>query len=495
MKKEMQRFKRKLLAEGLLKSFIGGVICGAGVLFLFLIVMHLLSNEPRVWMMLAAFGAPFVFAGMLLFVIRYYPTRKRVAGRIDASGLEERVGTMLELKNEATLIARLQREDAMEHLRIATTKQMKMQFRKAPIIACAILLSLCIGMMFVPYTIMGVIAAEATERAEEEKMIKEMIEALRQTVDEAKVSDTLKNEMYDIIDELEKSISKDDTTLEKVAKISQAEKKIQELLAKAVTKYAIGSALQQFESTKELGKAISAGDTDAVSAALLTMKESFEALSGQEQADLLATVSDDISQALALSQVESGDALYDALATFSEQLADLGKKATGTDVTDGIETAVSEAEAAIIAALGEQADIEATAESFSELMEETKDELLGNESESEETEEGEQTEGEQSEGEEGEKPEGEEGQQDGEKPEGEENGEQPEGEGGEFSGEGEGSGLGNMTEEIYDSTTGNVEYGEVFAAYYAEYLKSLEEGEIPEDMQTIIEEYYNSLNQ
>jgi len=493
MKKEMKRFKHKLLLESLVKACVRGITCGAVSLFVFLVIMHLISHEPEVWLIGIMFGLPTFLVGLLLFLFRYYPTQRRTAGRLDASGLEERIGTMLEMKDVHSPIVELQRKDAMNHLQKATTKQIRITLTKSSLVTCSIMVCLSFGLIFVPYNIMSVFAGEQLAEAEENEKIEVMIEELRKLVEEADVSDEIKEQLYDVIEELEESISKDDTTLEKVAKISAAKKKIQEILESAITKYSIGSALQQFDSTKELGKAISAGDTEAVSTALQTMKESFLALSGQEQAELLANVSEDIAQALTISGVESGDALYDALSTYSDSLSEISEDASSQDVSSKIEAAVSTAEEAIIAALTEQAGIEETAENLNDIMDEAKDDLLGNETQELQDESGESSEGEEGEkSEEGEKPEDGEQPENGEKPEGED-GEQPQG--GEASGEGEGEGLGNMTEEIYDSSTGNVEYGEVFAAYYAEYLASLEEGEIPEDMQTIIEEYFNSLNQ
>ena len=50
-----------------------------------------------------------------------------------------------------------------------------------------------------------------------------------------------------------------------------------------------------------------------------------------------------------------------------------------------------------------------------------------------------------------------------------------------------------MTEGIYDPVSGSVTYGEVFAAYYAQYLEALEAGEVPEDLQEIIDQYFSAL--
>ena len=63
---------------------------------------------------------------------------------------------------------------------------------------------------------------------------------------------------------------------------------------------------------------------------------------------------------------------------------------------------------------------------------------------------------------------------------------------GSGGGEGEGS---TMTEGIYDPISGSVSYGEVFAAYYAQYLEALESGEVPEELQEIMDQYFSALGQ
>ena len=60
---------------------------------------------------------------------------------------------------------------------------------------------------------------------------------------------------------------------------------------------------------------------------------------------------------------------------------------------------------------------------------------------------------------------------------------------------GEGSDTPGMIESIYDPVSGNVSYGEVFAVYYAEYLKALEAGDVPPELQKIIDQYFSTLDQ
>ena len=62
--------------------------------------------------------------------------------------------------------------------------------------------------------------------------------------------------------------------------------------------------------------------------------------------------------------------------------------------------------------------------------------------------------------------------------------------------EGEGAdGPVTKTEPVYDPISGFVPYGDVFSAYYREYLKSAENGEIPFEAEEAAKAYFNELNE
>ena len=50
-----------------------------------------------------------------------------------------------------------------------------------------------------------------------------------------------------------------------------------------------------------------------------------------------------------------------------------------------------------------------------------------------------------------------------------------------------------MTEGIYDPISGNTSYGKVFAAYYAEYLNAVKNGQVSDELKEIIDRYFSSL--
>ena len=150
-------------------------------------------------------------------------------------------------------------------------------------------------------------------------------------------------------------------------------------------------------------------------------------------------------------------------------------------------------EAAKDAARNGEADRGAMKEML-DVLEEARRALLGEEEEeaAEEGEEGQMQPG--GEGEERMPGMGEEGEdgmpmpQDGEE-RGDENGMGP------GSGEPGMDGVSRQTEPVYDPISGSVPYGDVFSAYYSEYLRDAEEGEIPFEVQEAARAYFAGLDQ
>ena len=477
IKKLFLPFRQKLFWENVFKSLLFAAISCAATVFVTSLIYHIFIKETPLLIILISGGSAFIATLLLIFFLRF-PTKKRVAVRMDEIGLEERVSTMLEYQKEDKEIFVIQRRDAQEHISKASAKQMKFRFKKREFIVCGISILLAAVMLVLPYNIF-VFGESDIVSEQQQQIIKDLIAELREEVKNSEISEELKNSLNEIIDELEEDLENTDSELEQAAKIEQAKQKMEELLSQALTKDKIGEALQRYELTRALGEAISDGDTEKVSTALSTLETSLK-----DDSSLVTTLSETLLAALSNSGVDASDSLYIAIDDFSSSLSALNIESDSFE--SELETVFDTADAAINAALTEQAAIEEEMNKLEEGMSDAKDELLGNEKESSES-----ASGEEGEGSEGEQPEGE--QPEGEKPEGEmPEGEMPEGGMEGEGGEGEEGAL--MTEGIYDPVSGSVSYGEVFAVYYAQYLAALEAGEVPEDLQEIIDEYYSSLN-
>lgn len=518
IKNLLRSFKTKLLLECFLHASVISLMLGAISIFIISLVYHILLQETPLDLVAIIGGGVFALSFLTLFILRY-PTAKRVAARVDAMGLQERASTMLEYQNENTPMAQLQRSDAVEHIRKTSPHQMPLVSSSAHWILCLACICLALGMLVMPVNAFSSEEMSTVEQQEQQQFIKDLIDQLREEVKQAELEEQLQEELEQLIDQLEQDLQSAETELDQAGQIQEAIRDMEQLLEESLTKNQIGEALQKYELTRPLGEAVSDGDAEKVSSAMNDLESALV-----ENTDLVRELSDTVAAALADSEVAEDDALYMAFNDFSYTLLLLDT--TAEDFPENLSAFFDDAEAAILAALEQQNAIDQLMGEMEDTMEEAKDEVLGIEPEettaptegesSEGGEEGsegtEPTEGEGSEGTEGEESEGgEEGSEgaEGQEPtegegsegaegEGSEGAEGTEGEGsegGEGSGTGEGEGMGStMTEEIYDPISGNVTYGDVFAAYYAKYLEALEAGEVPEDLQEIMDQYFGALD-
>ncbi len=488
-------FKRKLVLEGVLRSFFPALAAAGISAFVFSLVYHILLEKTPVAIMAVICGGIFAVTFLTVFFARYFPTMKKIASRVDGIGLKERASTMLDNSENSSSMASMQREDAVIHIKKAAAKDMKIYFSRKMAVLCAISVFMAALMLSLPHDILSFAEPKDENELKQEQIIKDMIEELREEVKNSQLEEELKDKIDEIIDKLEEDIEKTDSTLEQVGKIEEAKKEISDLLEKELTKNKIGEALQKYELTKALGLAISSGDTEKVSLVL----DGLEIMLKQNK-ELVKELAETVKKALEESGVEAGDELYDALYNFAESLEKIDIQ--GTEFEKELGEIFDKAEEEINAALEKQKIIESEKEKLEDIMSGAKEELLENK-------EGE--EGTPQTGEGGKEPgEGEEGQ--GEQPGGNQpggdqpGGNQPGGDkpGGDKPGDGEGgdkgtdggdySGEDDRTEGIYDPISGKVSYGEVFAVYYAEYLKAIEKGNVPEYLQEIMDIYFAELN-
>ena len=379
LNKLFHAFKQKMIWENIFKSLLLAAMLAACSVFVTSLVYHILIMETPILLTALIGGGIFILSFFATFFIRY-PTRKRVAARIDAMGLQERATTMLAFQNVDTEIVQLQRADAITHIQKASPKQMRLQVKKADYLLCVVSICLAFVMLVLPFNVFAFGGDSDTTGAQQDQIIKDLIAQLREDVKEAELEEQLKESLDQIIDELEEDLQSAESELDQAAQIQQAIKEMQELLEKALTKNKIGEALQKYEMTRALGEAISDGDAEKVSSALDSLEVSLAA-----DTNLVTQFSETITSALTDSGVAEDDALYSALAELSYTLVLLD--ITSDAYTENLTSAFDNAEAAILAALEQQAAIEEQLGQLEDTMNEAKDEILGNEKkDSEETE-------------------------------------------------------------------------------------------------------------
>jgi len=130
----------RLRWEGVLRSLFLGLAVGFAVVFVVTALLILLSVYEKMWIALVAGASAFVLSVPVAYFVFYRPNVLAAARRLDQTGLEERVITMMELANDQSIMASLQRRDATATLQKVSTKAIKIAFPVALAIVCAICL-------------------------------------------------------------------------------------------------------------------------------------------------------------------------------------------------------------------------------------------------------------------------------------------------------------------------------------------------------------------
>lgn len=365
--KLFRKFKQRLLRQGLIKAGIFALTMGACTVFTASLLLHLVRTEVALQSLALAFFIVFLFSFSLMFFVCEFPTKKKIAAAIDATGLQERIGTMLEFQEDISEILTLQRQDALTHLHRTNPKQIRFRFSKKEVFLCLATVILATGILFVPYDLFAE-EIEITEEAVREELVRELIADMREEVKNAALSAKLEDELNQIINNLETQLAQSNSNLEAAAFIEQATQDLQ-------------STLEDYPDTEALMEALEALMEEALNALFgIIPKPSMEAVMPPQ--------------------------------------FDMPESTLPEDGGEGMPE-------------GEMPD--------------------------------------------GENPEGENPNEDGENGEGEED-------------------L-TMIERFYDPLLGEIPYGEVFAAYYAQYLRASENGEIPKELEEIMNRYFEILEQ
>lgn len=139
--KVFKEYYNRLAKEGVLKALICGLIVGFTALFVSAIAFWLAAVE-QFWLLIVVFAVAAVAATIISYFVKYRPSKKEIARRVDALGLEERLLTMTQLENDDSYIARRQREDALNALQFVSAKSVKI------VVSAAMIVMLSISLVF-----------------------------------------------------------------------------------------------------------------------------------------------------------------------------------------------------------------------------------------------------------------------------------------------------------------------------------------------------------
>ena len=143
--KLFQKYYNRLVHEAMLKSVLCGLIIGFAATLVTAFCFWMIGFK-FFWLAAVPLVAATAAATPVFYFRVFKPTTKVVASRIDELGLEERMITMNQLKNEDTYIAKRQREDALKSLSLVSADLLKIVVSVPMIVAVAVLAVSGIGM-------------------------------------------------------------------------------------------------------------------------------------------------------------------------------------------------------------------------------------------------------------------------------------------------------------------------------------------------------------
>ena len=141
-----KKYYKKIGRESILKALLCGLTIGFSLMFVCIAASWLAGFKAGIYIGLGLFVAATAIATPLFYTFRFRPTTKKIAQRIDALGLEERMLTMAELENDDSFIAMKQREDAMKAMKSVSSEMLKIAVSVPLIAAVAISATLGTGM-------------------------------------------------------------------------------------------------------------------------------------------------------------------------------------------------------------------------------------------------------------------------------------------------------------------------------------------------------------
>lgn len=128
-----QKHRSRIVAEGVIKAVLCGLTVGAAVNFLMALLVWFF-DFGGIWLALGVGAGAGAICGVLFYVFKFKPLTKEVAARVDRLGLEERMITMLELQNDDSYIAELQRKNAQEHLKAVEDRKIRIKLSHSLIV-------------------------------------------------------------------------------------------------------------------------------------------------------------------------------------------------------------------------------------------------------------------------------------------------------------------------------------------------------------------------
>lgn len=140
-----QKHHKRLATEATLRAALWGLLVGSCASFLAAAAAWYFEFGGILFTVAVGLGLGLVTAVVLYFA-KFKPSVEELAYRVDRLGLEERMITMLQMQQDDSVMAKLQRENAQQHLSDVEDKKLRMRLPKIVTTLAVVALVMAVGM-------------------------------------------------------------------------------------------------------------------------------------------------------------------------------------------------------------------------------------------------------------------------------------------------------------------------------------------------------------
>ncbi len=266
-----------------------------------------------------------MLCGILWSIVKR-PTLLLAAKMMDQGGLEERITTAFRRLEDTSVIAKLQREEAVQ----AANKYVLERRRHLPfrvsyryyigvLTGCLIVISLLLW----PNAMDDLVA----QKAEEQQWIEEQVSLLEEQVEEIRPSAERyreAHELNELIASLQEEMKSAELAAEALADMEETLKELDQLTKQWETKQQQANLtlaqLEHHEGLSGMAKGLQAADSEALEQALQQLQDEMPSMDEQTKQQLVETLNPLAELAAGLDK-ETQERLQEAMAHMSEQLA------------------------------------------------------------------------------------------------------------------------------------------------------------------------------
>ncbi len=138
-KKNFNELYKSYLKSAIKKSLMYASIISCTVLCIISFTFWMFDVK-KFWIALIVFGVLEMVAFLIAF-LKLRPTDRKLSKKLDELGLQERVITMHQYQNDDSLIAQIQRKNAIEHIKVVNKKLVKLV---TPVVVIVLLCITCL---------------------------------------------------------------------------------------------------------------------------------------------------------------------------------------------------------------------------------------------------------------------------------------------------------------------------------------------------------------